>query len=135
MKRSYIKRSTTPIPKKRLEPRNRDRIQLAIPRPGEVKKEIEVEHVFRDGRTKINQLCKEGRDLYQQRKRDAWEKQGKLCSICHLHLNWADSTVDHIKVRGMGGGSRDDRQENIAAAHATCNSARGSKTHGFYGVE
>jgi len=134
MKRTPLKRSTTPIPKKRLEPRNRDRIPLAIPRPNEVKKEVEIEHTFRDGRTKINQNCKEGRDLYQQRKRIAWEGQGKLCSICHQRLNWADSTVDHIRVRGMGAGSIDDRQENIAAAHATCNAARGSRTHGFYGV-
>lgn len=111
-----------------------ERIPLAILRPGEVKKEIEVEHVFRDGRTKINQLCKEGRDLYQQRKRFAWEKQGRLCSICHLHLNWADSTVDHIKPRKAGGSEHDDRQENIAAAHGTCNCERGSKRKGFYDV-
>ena len=120
----YIKR--TPLRPKKKEPRA-ERIPLAIPRPNEVKKEIEVEHTFRDGRTKINQLCKEGRDLYQQRKRDAWEKQGRLCSICHLHLNWADSTVDHIKPRQMGAGSIDDRHENLAAVHATCNSLKGSR--------
>ncbi len=107
----------------------------AFPKPKDIKKPVEVEHVFRDGRTKINQLCKEGRDLYQKRKRDAWEKQGKLCSICHLHLNWGDSTVDHIKPRKSGGSAHDDRPENIAAAHATCNSERGSRRKGFYGVD
>jgi 5-methylcytosine-specific restriction endonuclease McrA len=119
MKRSgYIKRKP---PKPKVE-----RIPMAILRPGEVKKEIEVEHVFRDGRTKINQLCKEGRDLYQQRKRDSWEKQGRLCAICHLHLNWADSTVDHIIPRGMGAGRIDDRAYNLQAVHAVCNSKKGS---------
>jgi 5-methylcytosine-specific restriction endonuclease McrA len=92
-----------------------------------VKKEVEVEHTFRDGRTKINQLCKEGRDLYQKRKRDAWEKQGKICPICKLHLNWTDSTVDHIKPRKMGSGSIDDRSENLQAVHALCNSKKGSR--------
>jgi len=126
MERSYIKRKP---PKPRIE-----RIPLAIPRPGEMKKEIIAVKVFPSGREVCNLLCKAGADEYQRRKRVAWEKQGKLCSICHQHLNWGDSTVDHIKVRGMGGGSRDDRQENIAAAHAQCNADRGSRTHGFYGV-
>ena len=99
----------------------------AFPKPSQVKKPVEVEHVFRDGRTKINQLCKAGRDLYQKRKRIAWEKQGRLCSICHKPLPWKDSTVDHIAPRGMGAGSIDDRQENIAAAHAVCNCQKGSR--------
>lgn len=134
MKRTPLKRSTTPIPKKRLEPRNRDRIQLAIPRPGEMKKEVEVEHVFRDGRTKINQLCKEGRDLYQQRKRIAWEEQRRLCAICKLPLAWNISQVDHKAPRGMGGGKIDDRQENIQAVHPECNCLKGSRREGFYDV-
>ena len=120
MKRSgYIKRK---LPKPKVE-----RIPMMLLRPGEVKKEIEVEHTFRDGRTKINQLCKEGRDLYQQRKRDAWEKQKRICPICREHLNWSDSTVDHIKPRKMGAGSIDDRSENLQAVHATCNSLKGSR--------
>jgi 5-methylcytosine-specific restriction endonuclease McrA len=125
MKRSgFIKRS--PIIRKPPKPKV-ERIPMAIPRPGEVKKEVEVEHTFRDGRTKINQLCKEGRDLYQQRKRDAWEKQKRICPICREHLNWSDSTVDHIKPRKMGAGSIDDRAENLQAVHATCNSLKGSR--------
>ena len=105
---------------------------MMFPKPKDVKKAPEVEHVFRDGRTKINQLCKAGRDLYQERKRIAWEAQGRLCSICHQRLNWSDSTVDHINPRGMGAGSIDDRQSNIAAAHAVCNCKKGSRREGFY---
>lgn len=115
-----------PIKWKQKPPRE-PRIPLAIPRPSEVKKAPTIERVFADGRTKINQLTKEGRDLYQHRKRVAWEAQGRLCSICHKPLTWADSTVDHVNPRGMGGGKIDDRQENIAAAHALCNSQKGGK--------
>lgn len=90
--------------------------------------------VFPDGREVLDLTTKAGSDEYQRRKRVAWEEQGKLCSICHLRLNWADSTVDHKVPRGMGGGKRDDRQPNIAAAHAVCNAKKGSQRSGFYDV-
>ena len=99
----------------------------AFPKPGQVKKKPEVEHVYPDGRTKLNLGLKAGMDLYIQRKRVAWEEQNKTCSICHLKLNWADATVDHKDPRGMGGGFHDDRQPNIGAAHILCNSRKGSK--------
>jgi 5-methylcytosine-specific restriction endonuclease McrA len=72
-------------------------------------------------------LTKAGRDEYERRKRVAWEKQGKTCPLCRIKLAWKDSTVDHIEPRGMGGGSRDDRQQNIQAVHAVCNSLKGSR--------
>jgi HNH endonuclease len=100
---------------------------LTFPKPKDVKKPPVVVRVFRDGREKINQLCKAGRDLYQERKRIAWEGQGRLCGICHKPLAWADSTVDHRSPRGMGAGSIDDRQENLQAVHALCNSLKGSR--------
>ncbi len=83
--------------------------------------------VFPDGREILDLKTKAGADEYQRRKRVAWEEQGRLCSICHLRLRWEDATVDHKEPRGMGGGRRDDRQANIAAAHAVCNSQKGSK--------
>lgn len=106
-------------------------MNLAFPKPKDIKKKPEAVRVFRDGREKINQLCKEGRDLYQERKRIAWEKQGRTCSICHKPLAWKESTVDHISPRGMGAGSIDDRQENIAAAHGVCNCQKGSRRTGY----
>jgi len=106
----------------------------AFPKPKDQAKIVEIEHTFKDGRTKINQLTKEGRALYQDRKRVAWLKQKKICSICHRPLAWLDATVDHIEPRKMGAGSIDDRQENIAAAHAWCNAQRGSKRRGYYGL-
>ena len=126
MKRTPLKRKT-PLRAKKPEARKEKRIPLAIRRPGEVRKEPEVEHVFRDGRTKINQLCKAGRDLYQQRKRIAWEEQKHVCPICKLSLAFGDSQVDHVSSRGMGGGKIDDRQSNIQAVHPSCNSLKGSR--------
>jgi hypothetical protein len=107
---------------------------VMFPKPKDVKKAPVAVRVFKDGREACNLLCKAGADEYQRRKRVAWEEQKGICAICHLRLNWADTTVDHIKVRGMGGGSRDDRQFNIAAVHGICNSQRGSQTHGYYDV-
>ena len=107
---------------------------IGFPKPGQIKKQPEVEYVYADGRTKLNQNIKAGRDEYQRRKRVAWEQQGRKCSICKQPLRWADTTVDHKSPRGMGGGSIDDRQENIAAAHGVCNCAKGSKRTGFYDV-
>jgi 5-methylcytosine-specific restriction endonuclease McrA len=107
----------------------------AFPKPSQVKKPPVAVRVFRGGREVCNHLIKAGRDEYERRKRKAWEDQKHICAICHKPLNWADTTADHIKVRGMGGGSRDDRQENLAAVHWTCNTQRGSRTKGFYGVD
>ena len=105
---------------------------VAFPKPGQVKKEPVAVRVFKDGREVCNHLCKKGRDEYERRKRVKWEEQKGICAICKQKLNWADTTVDHITPRGMGGGSRDDRLEKIAAAHWACNADRGSKRNGFY---
>ena len=88
--------------------------------------------VFAGGREVCDQLTKAGRDEYTRRKRKAWEDQKGICAICHLRLNWADTTADHKQPRGMGGSTRDDRQENLAAVHWACNAEKGSKTHGYY---
>lgn len=105
----------------------------AFPKPGQIKKVKPAFKTLRDGREICDLLTKAGRDEYTRRKRVAWEQQKGVCAICHLKLNWGDATVDHKKVRGMGGGSRDDRQENLAAVHYVCNTKRGSRTSGFYG--
>jgi 5-methylcytosine-specific restriction endonuclease McrA len=107
-------------------------MNLAFPKPKDVRKPPVAVKVFRDGREVCQQLTKGGRDEYERRKRVAWEKQNHICAICHLPLRWSDCTADHIKTRKMGGGSRDDRQENLAAVHWVCNTQRGSRTSGFY---
>jgi hypothetical protein len=104
----------------------------AFPKPSQIKKTKLAVKVFRDGREVCDQLTKAGRDEYTRRKRVAWEEQKGICAICHLRLNWADTTADHKTPRGMGGGARDDRQENLAAVHWVCNTERGSRRSGFY---
>jgi 5-methylcytosine-specific restriction endonuclease McrA len=102
----------------------------AYPKPSQVRKPKPAVRVFRDGR----EVCtdtKAGWEEYDRRKRVAWEEQKRLCSLCGKPLRWADSSIDHKKPRGMGAGSRDDRQENVAAAHHFCNAARGSKRTGY----
>lgn len=99
----------------------------AFPKPSQIKKAPEAVRVFRDGREQCNLLCKAGMDEYLRRKRVAWEEQGRTCSIGGEPLRWADSTVDHKSPRGMGGGSRDDRQENIGAACGLHNAQKGSR--------
>lgn len=90
--------------------------------------------VYAGGREVCNLLCKEGRDIYMGRIRTAWEQQKRTCAICGKYLKIDEATADHIKLRKMGGGSRDDRQENIAAVHPVCNTSRGSQRTGFYDV-
>jgi len=142
MKRSgYIKRSTTPIPKKRLEPRNRDRIPLAIPRPNEVKKEVVAVKVFPSGREVCNQLTKPGRDEYHRRVRVMWERQDRKCGLqispqCkerNGRLLIDEAQFDHSNSRGMDGYKRDDRiidddgkPMNMSVC-CWCNSLKGSR--------
>ena len=106
---------------------------LAYPKPKDIKTPKPSIKVYPDGREVCVLTDKRGMDEYLRRKRVAWEAQDKKCSLCGERLNWSDSTVDHIKIRGMGGANRDDRQENIAAAHGICNAKRGSRRKGYYG--
>ena len=136
MKRSgYIKRKP---PKPKVE-----RIPMAIPRPGEVKKEPVVVRVMKDGREVVNLLCKAGRDEYARRVRVMWERQGKQCCLsgviewCPGRLALADACYEHQDGRGQGGGHRDDRIERPdpktgeirpynGVAHWVCNSKKAS---------
>ena len=98
-----------------------------FPKPGQVKQPKLAVKVFRDGREVCDLSIKAGLDEYIRRKRVAWEDQKHICPICHLQLFWKDAMTDHIKPRKMGSGSRDDRQQNIQAVHAICNSLKSSK--------
>lgn len=125
MKRSPIKR--TSWLRSKPKPVREKKEALMFPKPSQVKKEPEIEHVYRDGRTKLNQLTKAGRDEYERRKRVAWEEQKGICALCHQRLNWKDTTGDHRTPKGHGGSTHDDRQENIQAVHWECNIRKGSQ--------
>lgn len=94
-----------------------------------VPKFLDDDGVYRypDGREVCDLNQKKGRDEYERRKRVAWEAQKGICPLCEKPLAWKDSTVDHREPRKMGGSERDDRQENIQAAHGVCNTRKGSK--------
>lgn len=83
-------------------------------------------YIYPDGR----EVCRPnrlGKLEYTSRRYIAWTQQKGLCAICHLPLYLHNAVSDHIKPRGMGGGKRDDRQENIQAVHPRCNMEKGSK--------
>jgi len=115
-----------------------------FPKPSQIKPKPLAVRIYRDGREVCNQLTKEGRDIYEGRKRKAWERQAQMCCLfghinsCPGKLNWSDTTFDHEVPRGHGGGSQDDRIEVVdkktgkvlwqnGAAHARCNYLKGSR--------
>lgn len=68
-----------------------------------------------------------GKREYSHRITVAWVAQNQMCALCGKWLDIMDATADHKEPRGMGGARRDDRQENIQAAHLDCNSEKGSQ--------
>jgi hypothetical protein len=109
-----------------------------FPKPSQVKRKPVAVRISKDGKEKCNQLTKEGRDEYADRKRRMWERQDRVCCLygflksCPGNLKWADTTFDHEVPRGHGGGSQDDRIEVKGkrlngAAHAQCNVEKGSR--------
>lgn len=62
-----------------------------------------------------------------QRKRitDAiYQRDGMVCSICHLHVRREDASVDHVVPLSKGGPSTMD---NLRLAHRRCNSSKGNR--------
>jgi 5-methylcytosine-specific restriction endonuclease McrA len=82
--------------------------------------------IYPDGR-EVCRGTEEGRAEYYRRKRVAWEDQLHHCAACGIRLGLSLAVADHIQPRGMGGGKRDDRQENIQALCWQCNSLKGSR--------
>ncbi len=57
-----------------------------------------------------------------------WNEGRHECGICHYKINsFDDYVLDHRKPRGMGGGKRDDSEENLQPAHFWCNTEKGSR--------
>lgn len=81
---------------------------------------------FRDGRERCTKSVR-GRNEYAKRGAEAWERDGGICGICDQPVGFAEFTIDHVVPRGLGGGTRDDRVENLQPAHFCCNSEKGSK--------
>lgn len=103
-----------------------------FPKPSQVKQKRKYlcdDGVFRypNGREVCDFNSKKGRDEYTRRLKVSWEEQKHICPWCAKPLRWSEATMDHTAPRGMGGGARDDRPENIKAVHGLCNSLKGSR--------
>jgi 5-methylcytosine-specific restriction endonuclease McrA len=88
---------------------------------------------IRKSRSKPTRHTKDGRlilssaDRTKQRLR-LWNSRSHLCEICGMPIvYYAQMELDHKIPRGMGGGTRDDSDENQRVTHSWCNQAKGSK--------
>lgn len=94
-------------------------------KPG--KKKREPVKTMRSGRQVCDLKTSAGKKEYKARLTLAWTKQKGRCALCGLPVALEEATNDHRVPRGLGGGSRDDRIENLQAAHLICNTQKGSK--------
>ena len=113
-------------------------MNLAFPKPKDIKKQPEAVKVFASGREVCNLRVKAGADEYQRRKLAMWDRQGRRCALQITHIckqrqgRWlvTDVTFDHSN--GRGAGKQDDRievngvQQNAAVCH-WCNCDKGSR--------
>jgi hypothetical protein len=67
-----------------------------------------------------------GRKEYRRRVLAVWDRDKGICGWCLLPVSDEETTGDHIKCRGAGGATRDDRETNLRPAHCHCNGERGS---------
>ena len=100
---------------------------------------------YDDGREVCDLRTKAGRDEYERRKRQMWQRQRRRCCLelrvkgCPGILRWADASFEHEDGRGMGGGHRDDRTEKDGkpyngVAHAWCNVLKGSTRVNYHEI-
>lgn len=73
---------------------------------------------LRDGR----EICSHA--FWMVRRREVWVRDGRRCVFCGRALSNHAAEIDHIKTRGMGGGSRDDRLSNLRTLCHDCHMVR-----------
>jgi 5-methylcytosine-specific restriction endonuclease McrA len=58
---------------------------------------------------------------YRKLKERVYEEQGHRCAFCTVKLyRVTDGELHHLHHRKMGGGSRDDRRENVVVLCRAC---------------
>lgn len=106
--------------------------------PGPVKLRVyRPSHVTWDGREILSPAD------WDRRRVQVWERDGKVCQgekmtapgrfeRCGKALpDIRFAEIDHIRARGLGGGWRDDRMENLRLLCRPCNQAKGGKRKGL----
>jgi 5-methylcytosine-specific restriction endonuclease McrA len=77
---------------------------------------------YRDGRVVLSEAA------WYRLKEKLWAERERVCGICGRTIFFReDVELDHIIPRGMGGGTRDDRTENLQLSHRWCNREKGSR--------
>lgn len=77
----------------------------------------------------MKRVTDDGREIltgkdWTNRKREVWERDGKRCTHCFRRLRILEFDADHINLRGMSGGKRDDRLENLRILCRQCHRDR-----------
>jgi 5-methylcytosine-specific restriction endonuclease McrA len=99
----------------------------ALLKPYQMKKKKECYEITRDGRWIIDTSTPKGREMRDTITAAAWSRDNGACGICGKYVCLLEAVGDHIVPRGMGGGTRDDRVENIQVAHWGCNTVKSSQ--------
>ncbi len=87
--------------------------------------------IKKDGTEECLRKTAAGDREYRLRGAQAWERDNGICGICKKPVGFAEFVPDHIKPKGHGGATHDDRLENLQPAHSWCNSLKGSRRE-FY---
>jgi hypothetical protein len=119
LKRGEPPKRKTPLRRKKPEPRRKESIILAFPKPGQIKRDKPAVKVMKDGREVCDLLTKQGRDEYVRRVDVMFVRQDKRCGLMISHEcmdrsgKWPRNMIcfGHPFSRGFSGGKRDDRIE------------------------
>lgn len=60
---------------------------------------------------------------YTQRRKQIYERDKGICHLCKKHVEFEDSTLDHVVPRSLNGSNKDN---NLKIAHDRCNNERGN---------
>jgi 5-methylcytosine-specific restriction endonuclease McrA len=99
---------------------------IAFPKPKDMKRRPMPAYRILPGGREVCAKTPAGLREYRARTLVAWRRDFGICGWCIRPVSSDEVTADHIRIRGSGGGWRDDRIENLRGLHGPCNSERGS---------
>ena len=81
--------------------------------------------VYPSGREVIQKTIA-GRKILTERWNIAWDECHGLCCLCERPVHPFQASLEHKTSKGSGGGTHDDRQDNLGISHRAGNVAKGS---------